>query len=200
VGSMGLVDRRQIDPSKCGYFENRMIDQILPCNKMPKFCKDKQLLIHTKVQFLNGEEKEIKILVDTGAEANLVKKGLIPEHLFYPAKDPVKFETGSGQSPAGGSKCTIVKLLLRLEKNDNVEPEEVGYNAEFYDAEIKVDAILSYPWLAKAKLGIFPHHHALVLDCPELSFLYGLKDKNKRQTIWGKEPTTNGNISKNLQK
>ena len=123
---------------------------------------------------------DMKILVDTGAEVNLVKKGLIPEFLFYPAKKPLKFETANGQSLAVGSQCTKVKLRLLLEKNEGIGPEGVEYDAEMYEANIRVDAILSYPWLAQTKLGIFPHHQALVLDNPELSFLFGLKDSIKK--------------------
>jgi hypothetical protein len=39
-----------------------------------------------------------------------------------------------------------------------------------------VDAIISFPWLAGAKLGIFPHHKALVKDTPDLIFLQGVRD------------------------
>ena len=31
----------------------------------------------------------------------------------------------------------------------------------FFDADIQVDAILSYPWLRQQYLGVFPHLEAL---------------------------------------
>ncbi len=38
------------------------------------------------------------------------------------------------------------------------------YDATFWEAEIEVDAILSYNWLLRNKVGVFPHHKALALD------------------------------------
>ena len=43
-----------------------------------------------------------------------------------------------------------------------------------YEADINVDMILSYPWMRENKVGIFPHHKALVVDEPRLMLLYGI--------------------------
>jgi hypothetical protein len=140
-----------------------------------KFRKDRQLLLHTQIELLNGEEKTVNILVDTGAEANLIRQGLISDHLMYTAKNPLKFETANGQTLAGGSRCTKVKMKLQQTQNDGGgQIETAEYEIEFYEANIKVDAILSYPWLAETKLGIFPHHKALAKDSPDLIFLKGV--------------------------
>jgi len=88
-----------------------------------------------------------------------------------------------------------VILKFQLEKNDEVQPEGVDIETEFYEANIRVDAILSYPWLAQVKLGIFPHHRALVLDNPELSFLFGLKDKRRKSPSIFDENAAVGKIS-----
>jgi hypothetical protein len=52
-------------------------------------------------------------------------------------------------------------------------PEPIYFQAEFYAAEIEVDAILSYPWLRENGVGVFPHHDALAKDWPEFALLYG---------------------------
>ena len=166
---------------KTRLFRNNMLRQKSSAATLKKAARLKQLILNTQVQLLNGEERFLKILVDTGAEINLIKKNLIPEHLFYLVKKPLKFQTANGQILAGGTKCTKLTLQLQLERNDALTIEKVEYEAEFYEAQIQADAILSYPWLAQTKLGIFPHHHALVLDNPELSFLYGLRDPDKRK-------------------
>ena len=72
------------------------------------------------------------------------------------------------------------------------------FDVEFYEANIKVDAILSYPWLSQAKLGIFPHHKALVLDSPGLNFLYGVRDSAKKRQHLHSNPSelSVNNISK----
>ena len=159
--------------------KSRMVKKKYPITGVRKFSKDRQLLIRTKVELSNGEERKMDILVDTGAEANLIRQGLVDDHLMYSAKDPLKFETANGQSLAGGSRCTEVKLKLQTEGNEVFQIGSMEFDVEFYEANIKVDAILSYPWLAQAKLGIFPHHRALVLDNPDLTFLFGLRDFKK---------------------
>ena len=157
----------------------RMFRHTYPRSGTRKFSKDRQLLIRTDALLLNGECRSLKVLVDTGAEANLVRQGLLPEHLTYPATKPLRFETANGQALGGGNVCTRLKLKLISESGELSSPENVEFDVEFYEANIKVDAILSYPWLAQAKLGIFPHHKALVLDSPGLKFLYGVRDHSR---------------------
>ena len=167
--------------------KNRMFKQNFHPPNLRKFCKDRQLLVRTKVELLNGTTQKLDILIDTGAEANLIKSGLIPEHLMYPAKEPLRFQTANGEILEGGSRCTRVKMKLQLEKNEKAQPEEISFDTEFYDANIQVDAILSFPWLAQNRLGIFPHHRALVMDSPDLQFLYGLRDHRRKKSKKGKK-------------
>lgn len=75
--------------------------------------------------------------------------------------------------------CSWLVLQLNCESGELSGPETMEFQVEFYEAKIKVDAILSFPWLSQMKLGIFPHHKALVLDSPGLKFLYGVKDHHK---------------------
>ena len=51
------------------------------------------------------------------------------------------------------------------------------YEAICYEAEISIDVILSYPWLAQNKSGVFPHHKALVVDDTKFLLLYVEKEK-----------------------
>ena len=52
--------------------------------------------------------------------------------------------------------------------------------AEFYEADIQVDAILSYPWLVQNKIGVLPHRRALVTDLPDFVLLYGLGENTSK--------------------
>ena len=90
----------------------RMFRHTYPRSGTRKFSKDRQLLIRTDAILLNGECRSLKVLVDTGAEANLVRQGLLPEHLTYPATKPLRFETANGQALGGGNVCTRLKLKL----------------------------------------------------------------------------------------
>ena len=118
------------------------------------------------------------ILLDTRAEANIIRKGLVSNHLTYVARKPLRFATASGQSLGGGDTC--VKLKVRLQ-SDQSQDDWFEYEVEFYEASIRVDAILSYPWLAEMHLGVFPHHKALVQDSPHLKFLYGTREPGKER-------------------
>ncbi len=53
-------------------------------------------------------------------------------------------------------------------------------DAKFQEAEIEVDAILSYDLLLKNKVGVFPHHKALALDTSKLRLLYGIERRNQK--------------------
>ena len=55
------------------------------------------------------------------------------------------------------------------------------FSGEFYEADIKTDAILSFPWMAENQVGIFPHHRALAMDTPCFTLLYGLAKNAKRK-------------------
>ena len=73
-------------------------------------------------------------------------------------------------------------------------PNSLALNAEFYEADISVDAILSYPWMAKAQVGVFPHHNALAIDTPHLTLLYGIRkgkggyiSRRPENLYWGAE-------------
>ena len=51
----------------------------------------------------------------------------------------------------------------------------------FYEADIKVDAILSFPWLFENRIGIFPHLKCLAVLEPELSLLFGTRRPRGRK-------------------
>jgi hypothetical protein len=47
-----------------------------------------QLILKLPLTMKNGETVEIKALIDTGAEANLIRMDLLPNHLFFSRKIP----------------------------------------------------------------------------------------------------------------
>ena len=176
----------------------RMYRYVAPHSRLRKLPKgERQLVVKTQAILPNGIEQGLNILIDTGAEACLVRRGLLPAHLTHPAPKPLRFETANGQALEGGDRCIKVGLRFLCQSNELQSAEEMIFEVEFYEANIKVDAILSFPWLSQAKLGIFPHHKALVLDSPGLNFLYGVRDnarKHQDQNLNFLEPTIN-NVS-----
>jgi hypothetical protein len=58
-------------------------------------------------------------------------------------------------------------------------PDMLRLEGEFYEADIKVDAILSFPWLLSNHIGIFPHLGALAKDEPQFTLLYAVRKVKK---------------------
>jgi hypothetical protein len=169
---------------RCTVLKTRMLKHSPSAAHFRKLPKgQRQLLVKTEVVLPDSTLRDLDILVDTGAEACLIQQGLVPAHLLRHAEKPLRFVTADGQHLQGGERCVTVKLRLRSESSELPTSEIAEFSVEFYEANIRVDAILSYPWLSQAKLGIFPHHKALVLDSPGLTFLHGLRENaNSEQT------------------
>jgi hypothetical protein len=131
------------------------------------------------VRLPDKTQKIFKILIDTGAEVNLVKQSAIPQHFFKISPKPLRLITASGDEMFGGKR--EVELLLVFDQFWNGIPmcESFEGRGAFYEAKIDVDAILSYRWLYDNQLGVFPHLHALAKNDKNLTLLRGL-NKRKR--------------------
>ena len=112
-----------------------------------------------------GEKKKLKILVDTGAEVNLIKSGIFDEKNFAAATKPITLVTVSGDKLAGGQSWGKFCIKLKPLDEENAEHEEVpALDGMFYEADIAWDMIVGYPLLASSRVGIFPHHQCLIQD------------------------------------
>ena len=56
-----------------------------------------------------------EIIIDTGAEVNLIREGLVPKHLLSPAEKTFLFLTADGTRKRGGDK--VVQLKMSFQKN-----------------------------------------------------------------------------------
>lgn len=124
---------------------------------------DRQLAFTTLVTTPSGEEMVVKILVDTGAQVNLVRRGLFQDE-GIPAKDPVRLQAAGGQILGGGTRT--LKLALHLVATDYGTNEDYTHvvNDNFYIADITCDVILSYPLLRSRKIGVMPHKRRLLWE------------------------------------
>ena len=73
----------------------------------------------------------------------------------------------------GGNRCTKLQLSFVQVVDDCILPDTFVCPAEFYEAKIEVDAILSYPWLLEHQVGVYPHLHALSRLTPQRILLFG---------------------------
>ena len=86
---------------------------------------DMQLVLKIPARLPNGVTKELKILVDTGAEANLVRKNLLPRELFYPSHNHLRLLTANGQDMQGGQR--EINLDLRFLQRFQDSPRVCGF-------------------------------------------------------------------------
>ena len=145
-----------------------------------------QLVMEIPVRMANGEILVMKALIDTGAEANLVRTGFFPRHMFFGAEKPLKLVTASGHRMEGGDRTIDTQLEFSAYTSESQALGQIILGAKFYEAAIQVDAILAYPWLRENEIGVFPHKKALAMDFPELILLFGLVSRGRSSPRRGK--------------
>ena len=124
----------------------------------------RRLVLTVHVAAPRGETKQIKVLIDTGAEVNLIRPGIFQPDSFQQASKPLKLVTVSGSILQGGQKT--IPLVFHL----HGEHPQTGFKTHhllgglFYEADIGWDAIISYQLLRQQKIGVLPSRHCLMLD------------------------------------
>ena len=140
----------------------------------------------------NGDYLPMYVLVDTGAQANLIKSELVPPLMATKAHNPVRLVAANQQVLLGGDKTVSLEVGFSQFKGGRFLQEPLFLGADFYLARLDVDAMLSYPWLLENKIGMFPHRGALALEGPELTLLYGWTRKMEKS----KQPRRRGRFGR----
>jgi hypothetical protein len=117
----------------------------------------KQFLIETFVCTKEGGESFPQILVDTGAQPNLVRKGLFPRHLFRRSSNPLNLMAANQKRIDGGTHTTLLTLMFRHPQTRKL----LKFRGSFYEAEISVDIVLSNSWMAENKIVPLPEFNQL---------------------------------------
>jgi len=135
-----------------------------------KKCGSRQLTFRTKVKACWGDveqEKTVTVLVDTGAQVNLVNRGVFHDDAFEPAKKAVELRSISGEKMHGGDQLTTLKVDMEAKdwKTSKVWQQYLG--GEFYLADIGVDMIVGWPLLHGHQLAVVPHRQQLLWEYPD---------------------------------
>ena len=126
--------------------------------------------------------------IDTGAQVNLVKKGLISEGLMQLAAERLCLRTANGQGLDGGEKSLEVQLGFQPYLQGEPVSTLDWLPATFFEADIHVDAIISHPWLKQHRLGVFPHLGALASLEAGFYLLGGVSKANRRKMSRARYP------------
>ena len=103
----------------------------------------------------------IRALIDTGAEVNIIKKGTIPPHYMQRDNHPLTLKGADDSQLTGGNLCLKATGMIEGKDIDSKEPIEIHCPLHMYEANITVQAILSYKWLADQNFMVHPRRHGL---------------------------------------
>ena len=76
----------------------------LPVNKINVTEDEMQLVLRVLLTLPDGKKMLAKALVDTGAQVNIVRQGLVPQYLMEKATDPVRLVAANQEIIPGGDK------------------------------------------------------------------------------------------------
>lgn len=144
-------------------------------NSLQRKEKELMLTLVLRVCSPGGRQKFIRALVDTGAQVNLIKKGLFPGGDFVEAESPLRLIAANGQVLEGGRRTISLRMKWYQSSDEEEVTPEIEMPGEFFEAEIGIDAILSYPWCRKNKLAVVPHLKCLAKVQPNLVLFRGEK-------------------------
>ena len=144
-----------------------------------------KLIMQVGVRLPSGRRENLRVLIDTGAEVNLIREGLIPYHEFTEARKKLFFTMANGQPMRGGDSVLNGTLMFKKSFGREGPQRDFSMDAQFYEADIHVDAILGNPWLIKEGLATYPVYRALTrLDDMERWHCYW-SDTSERKTKRG---------------
>ena len=107
------------------------------------------------------------MLVDTGAEVNLVRRGLFSEDDVEPARSPVFLETVNGEPIAGGDKTLTLTFDLFAQDCGTDASYWHSISDDFYLSDITCDVIISHDLLLEKALVPVPHRKCLLWERPD---------------------------------
>ena len=149
-----------------------------------------QLMIHVMLRMADNTLIGIDALVDTGAQVNLIRKGVIPEKYFRTSLAPKRFTTASQKLMEGGLTDVRATALLQTRDVDTGESTTVECDITFYDSNLGGEALLSYEWLRKNDINVCCRKHGLQINLPEgPKWMAGLR---ARASVEGKVYTVQG--------
>ena len=125
---------------------------------------ERQLHLIVRVR-CGQEELVVDVLVDTGAQVSLVRRGLFREEYLQPSRRPVCLKVANGEIMGGGTDEATISMDIweheRLNRPDL--PKRSILSENFYAANItESDMMMGYDFMVGNAIGALPHRATLV--------------------------------------
>ena len=121
--------------------------------------------LHLKVRVRCGKKEVIAdVLVDTGAQVSLVRKGLFSEEFLKPSRTPVRLKVANREIMGGGTHEATIGMEFwkhdRLNRPDL--SKQIILSVNFYATDISDwDIIMGYDFMVSNAIGALPHRAML---------------------------------------
>ena len=120
-----------------------------------------RLLIQGTLQSSSGPEVEVRILIDTGSQVDLVRSGLMPASSFSLFKNPLQLWAANQGQMEGGKLDTIATLRLNGFESEQKTKVSIITPTTLYQADMEDDVILSFAWLASRGFNVDTGQHEI---------------------------------------
>ena len=127
--------------------------------------------LHLKVRVRCGQEGlVVDVLVDTGAQVSLIRRGLFKEESLQPSRRPVRLKVANGEIMGGRTQEATISMEFweheRLNRPYLAKRSTLSRN--FYVADITDwDMIMGYDFIVGNAIGALPHRATLVREDDE---------------------------------
>ena len=123
-----------------------------------------RLSVATSLILRDGTRVPITPLVDTGSEVNLIRKGLLDPAYTKVCGPEVHFCAVNKQSLGNYHRQFSCDIVLPGTVQDTGSHTELVCPIREFDAQIDVDMILSYEWLARKNAQVYPRRHGMAFE------------------------------------
>ena len=135
-----------------------------PTNKIGKAKSLSRLSLALSIRHPTSGDVRAVALVDTGSEMNLVRRSLLPPSCFNPAVTKGNFRAANQTLVPGGEFESTFNLVMDGTEIDLGTKITLELPITCYDAEIGVDLIISYKWLAAVAADVIPRKHGIMVN------------------------------------